>query len=153
MSQLQLLATGKLEAGCREIMAVSLLQPRRDVVEHCVNWHDGSWIAEVRVNMRLTARTKFEGQESYAKAIAWCEAVAPQAEIIPTPYIDMVEAASDVDALIEEMFAKPGLDYAPTSVYAPEGEPDWAGFINHAAELEDLEEDMLDRDDRARGGW
>jgi hypothetical protein len=55
------------------------------------------------------------------------------------------EAADEVDALLAEMFAKPGL-----------GVEDSAGdfdLFDYAAEADDLAADMLDREDWAAGRW
>lgn len=155
---LQILAVGKFEAGNRELQAHSLFQPRT-VVEHVVNrWTDEKWIAEVRVDQRLKERGIFRGEQGYADAVEWCDALEPLADLIPTPIIRLHVYESDVEAVFDEMFAKPGLDYAPTSAYAPEVPVDWAAFLVHAAEAEwmeaeadDLEDDMQEREWKYRG--
>lgn len=82
MIQARIIAVGKYAAGDREIQAVrfSGAQPislSREVVEHRVaRWHT-RWVAEVRVNGRLTHHSIFGGAQAYADAIAWCEAIAP----------------------------------------------------------------------------
>lgn len=47
------------------------------------------------------------------------------------------EAAAELEAVIDEMHAKPGLDYAVVNADDRDAEPSWAAFLVHAQEEDD----------------
>lgn len=94
----QLLAAGSIGAGERDLRAASLFAPHTQVIEHrVVKWTNERWIAEVRVNERMTHRSIFTGEYAHFEAIAWCEGIAPHATrsvYAPPIYRDEVDDAA-----------------------------------------------------------
>lgn len=99
---LRVLAVGRLAQDTREVRAASLLQPRKDVIEHRVTyWPGRGWVAEVRVNLALLHRSLFSRASGYDDALAWCNAVAPQATQVQSARVDVAATLAENERLRE----------------------------------------------------